>query len=94
MELLILIVGLLVCIACLVILIKSTKNKSKYGVNLKGVTCPNCGTSLNKIRRPENIHQALWGGWTCPNCGSEINKWGEIRKIRKQLENPKHEKHK
>lgn len=83
MELLVLIVGLSACVASLYFIKKSTKNRTKYGVNLDDVTCPSCGSSLPTVRRPANIHQALWGGWTCPNCEAEINKWGELRKKNK-----------
>ena len=50
--------------------------RSKLGVNLKEVKCPECGTVQPKVRRPKNLRQAMWGGWTCPTCGCEMDKWG------------------
>ncbi len=43
--------------------------------------CEKCGTELPRHRRPENIHQLLWGGWTCPSCGAELDSWGKVRPV-------------
>ena len=51
--------------------------KSKWGVNLRSLVCPNCGHKAgSRIRIPANERQALWGGRTCENCGCEMDKWG------------------
>ena len=31
-----------------------------------------------KVRRPESLKQALWGGGTCMKCGCEMDKWGRL----------------
>jgi hypothetical protein len=38
--------------------------------------CPDCGTSLPKMRIPSSTRQALWGGWMCPDCGCEVDRRG------------------
>lgn len=58
-----------------------TVRKNGWGVNTAPVVCPNCGAEIPRIRKPENLAQALWGGATCSNCWTEVDKWG--RKIGK-----------
>ena len=48
----------------------------KWAVNLSPTDCPNCGATLPRIRRPENLRQFIWGGWTCQACGTEVSKTG------------------
>jgi hypothetical protein len=51
--------------------------KSKWGINLKPLVCPDCGHKAgSRIRIPVNEQQALWGGRTCESCGCEMDKWG------------------
>lgn len=50
------------------------KIKDAFGVNLKAVDCPSCGTTQPKRRKPKNMQQALWGGSTCENCTCEMDK--------------------
>ncbi|MCX2574646.1 hypothetical protein [Pedobacter sandarakinus] len=54
------------------------KNKSKYGINLKVVYCPNCKTKQPFIRIPKNITQTLFGGTICPKCSAQLDKYGNI----------------
>lgn len=56
----------------------SSKNKSKWGINLTRVTCPVCQTKQPMIRMPGSAEQALWGGTTCPKCGTKLDKYGNI----------------
>jgi len=56
----------------------SSKNKSKWGINLTRVTCPVCQTKQPMIRMPGSAEQALWGGTTCPKCGAKLDKYGNI----------------
>lgn len=67
-------------IATLVIvwLILASRNKSKFGVNLKRVYCPICKTKQPIIRMPENPDQFLYGGTTCPGCNANLNKYGDV----------------
>jgi hypothetical protein len=50
--------------------------KNRWGVNLSAVSCPRCNTALPRVRQPQSIRHALWGGWTCPVCGTEVDNWG------------------
>jgi len=63
-------------IALIVILIRGTVKKTKFGVNLDRSACPNCGEPMPAFRKPANSRQAFWGGWTCAKCGTELDKWG------------------
>ncbi len=54
----------------------ATNRKSKFGINLGLVQCPNCDAPQPKIRKPASIKQTLWGGTTC-KCGCEMNKYGD-----------------
>ncbi len=49
---------------------------SRWGINLKDVTCPRCGEKLPAVRVPHSVHQLLWGGWPCPRCGEKTDKRG------------------
>jgi ssDNA-binding Zn-finger/Zn-ribbon topoisomerase 1 len=57
---------------------KATKNKSKWGINLKRVYCPVCGTKQPIVRWPKNQQQFLWGGTTCPKCHANLDKYGNV----------------
>jgi len=59
-------------------LIIASKNKSKWGINLKRVHCPVCQTKQPIVRIPKNGSQALWGGTTCPNCHANLDKYGNV----------------
>ena len=64
--------------ACLIFFVKASKNKSKYGVNLKRVYCPVCHTKQPVVRMPANFSQALYGGTTCLNCHANLDKYGDV----------------
>jgi hypothetical protein len=63
-------------LAVLTPIARATADKSKWGINLRRVHCPRCGTPLPMIRRPASPQEAMWGGWTCPKCGCKVDKWG------------------
>jgi transposase-like protein len=46
----------------------------------KPVKCEKCGAEQPKVRKPENMSQAMWGGYTCKGCGSELNARGKLKK--------------
>jgi hypothetical protein len=50
--------------------------RNRWGINVEPVSCPRCGTPQPRIRRPNSLRQALWGGYTCPACHCEVDKWG------------------
>jgi hypothetical protein len=50
--------------------------KTRWGINLRRVSCPNCGTQMPRVRVPVSGREALWGGDVCPKCGCEMDKWG------------------
>lgn len=60
----------------LVLVIHGTIVKNRWGVNLRRVGCPHCGTVMGRVRVPTSGKQAMWGGYTCPTCKCELDKWG------------------
>jgi hypothetical protein len=56
----------------------ASKNKSKWGMNLKRVECPVCQTKQPIFRWPDSSTQAAWGGTTCPKCHTRLDKYGKI----------------
>jgi len=59
-----------------VLVVYGTIAKNKWGINLRRVSCPNCGAPAPRVRTPASTQQTLWGGTTCPKCGCEMDKWG------------------
>jgi hypothetical protein len=55
-----------------------TVTKNRWGINVQPVSCPACGSPMPKVRRPESLKQALWGGGICGKCGCEMDKWGRL----------------
>jgi hypothetical protein len=53
-----------------------TVTKNGWGINLKPVNCPACGSPMPQGRQPKSLRQRLWGGWDCEKCGCEMDKWG------------------
>jgi hypothetical protein len=58
------------------LVIHGTIVKNRWGINLRRITCPNCGQEMPRIRTPASGSEALWGGTTCPNCQCQVDKWG------------------
>lgn len=56
----------------------ASKNKSKFGINLKRVYCPVCKTKQPIIRMPGSLEEGLYGGTTCPKCQTRLDKYGDI----------------
>jgi hypothetical protein len=50
--------------------------KNAWGINLRRVSCPNCGAVAPVVRVPGSFNQAMWGGFTCAQCGTHMDKWG------------------
>ncbi|MDP3494430.1 MAG: hypothetical protein Q8R82_15070 [Hyphomonadaceae bacterium] len=46
----------------------------------KPAKCEKCGAEQPKVRTPENMNQAMWGGYTCPGCGSQLDARGKLKK--------------
>ncbi|WP_260703859.1 hypothetical protein [Edaphobacter flagellatus] len=69
-------VMLCVLVAGLVLLVRGTVKKSKWGINIQAVACPRCHAALPQIRKPTSFKQAMWGGSSCQSCGAELDKWG------------------
>jgi len=72
------IITAIIVISFVIPIVIASKNKSKFGINLKRVYCPVCGTKLPIIRMPENRNQLLYGGCTCPKCHANVDKYGDI----------------
>jgi hypothetical protein len=62
----------------IIFFIQASKNKSKFGINLKRNYCPVCNTKQPIIRIPRNINQFLFGGTTCPKCHANLDKYGNV----------------
>src|SRR4051812_7482887 len=60
----------------MLLIVYGTIVKNKWGINLYGVVCPDCGVEMSRVRMPNSAKQVLWGGHTCPNCQCEMDKWG------------------
>jgi hypothetical protein len=57
---------------------RASKDKSKWGINIKRVSCPVCQTKQPIIRMPNNPAQTVWGGTTCPKCHTNLDKYGNV----------------
>ncbi|MEP6612190.1 MAG: hypothetical protein ABJA76_09910 [Mucilaginibacter sp.] len=68
----------IIAIGFVIWLVIASKNKSKWGMNLKRVSCPVCQTKQPIVRMPKSGSQALWGGTICPNCSANLDKYGNI----------------
>jgi hypothetical protein len=67
----------LVALAILLgLIVHGTIVKNRWGVNLRRLSCPNCGAQMPRVRTPASGTEAMWGGQTCPNCGCQMDKWG------------------
>jgi predicted RNA-binding Zn-ribbon protein involved in translation (DUF1610 family) len=60
----------------LLLIVYGTVVKNNWGINLRRVVCPDCGTEMGRMRMPKSGKQAMWGGYTCPQCQCEMDKWG------------------
>jgi hypothetical protein len=60
----------------LLLIVFGTIVKNNWGINLRSVACPDCGTGMKRLRLPNSGMQAMWGGYTCPHCECEMDKWG------------------
>lgn len=60
----------------LFLVVYGTVAKNRWGINLGSVSCPRCKTPLPKMRKPQSIREAMWGGANCTACGLEVDKWG------------------
>ena len=76
----ILVIAIIFCVLLAVglfLIVRDTlRNKGKWGLNLKTVSCPKCGKKAPMVRKPTSLRQALWGCWTCQECRCEFDKWG------------------
>ncbi|MEZ5009603.1 MAG: hypothetical protein R2753_15765 [Chitinophagales bacterium] len=52
---------------------------NKFKVNLKVVHCPECNAEQPRVRKPQGMHEILWGGSTCKNCGCKMDRFGKKR---------------
>jgi hypothetical protein len=67
---------LIVLFAYVAFLVFASIRRTRFGVNLKTVHCPQCSAAMPAIRLPTSVSQAVWGGWTCPHCGTNMDRWG------------------
>jgi hypothetical protein len=63
-------------LAAAAVVIYGTIRRTSWGINLKPVACPKCGTPAPAVRSPGSVQQGLWGGHTCASCGTSFDKWG------------------
>jgi hypothetical protein len=55
-----------------------TIKRNRWGIKLKAVICPACGSPMPRVRQPKSRRQALLGSWICAKCGCETDKWGRL----------------
>jgi hypothetical protein len=67
-----------IILSLVIFFIRASKNKSKFGINLKRVYCPVCNTKQPIIRMPGSMDQMLYGGTTCPKCHTKLDKYGDV----------------
>jgi hypothetical protein len=67
-----------IALGLVIFFIRASKKKSKFGIRLKRVHCPVCGTKQPMIRMPESVDQAMYGGTTCPKCHANLDKYGDV----------------
>jgi len=67
----------IIALALIIFFVLKSREKSKFGINLKRVYCPVCQTKQPIIRKPANEREALWGGHTCINCNTEMDKYAK-----------------
>ena len=70
----IVVIALFIVGGCLVAY--GTVAKTRWGINFRRLSCPNCGAQMPLVRVPVSGRQAMWGGVVCPKCGCEMDKWG------------------
>ena len=58
------------------LVIFGTVTKNRWGINLDPNTCPTCKAEIPRVRKPDSLGQALWGGYTCKVCDSEVRQMG------------------
>ena len=73
-----LIIAGVILVGAVIGLIVASKNRSKFGINLKRVYCPVCNAKQPIIRMPKNSDQFLYGGTTCLGCGANLDKYGRL----------------
>jgi hypothetical protein len=62
--------------AGMLLVLYGTVAKNRWGINLHPVACPRCNTPFPRLRNPQNVRHALWGGSICAKCQTEVDKWG------------------
>ncbi len=60
-------------------LVYQTKIRSPLGIGIFRVRCPACKTPQSMFRKPESMHDLLFGGYHCKHCGCRIDKYGRPR---------------
>lgn len=68
--------ALLVLAIGAVLVVYGTIKKNRWGINLRPISCPNCGAVMPRVRVPASGSEGMWGGMTCPKCGTKMDKWG------------------
>jgi hypothetical protein len=74
------VVGLMVLtltVGAVLVVRDTIRRRGNWGINLRPVSCPECGEPAPVVRIPKNWRQTLWGGCTCTECGLEYDKWGQ-----------------
>ena len=50
-----------------------------FAMSRRPVKCPSCSREQPKMRKPNSVEQAMWGGFTCEGCGAEMNARGQLK---------------
>src|SRR5262245_56752166 len=62
---------------CLVMMIYGTVFDNNWGINIRRVTCPECGMRMRRMLMPSSRKQAMWGGHTCPGLPVRDGQMGQ-----------------
>ena len=49
-----------------VLVVRGTIVKNRWGINLRRVQCPNCATVMGRVRLPASGSQAMWAATRAP----------------------------
>jgi hypothetical protein len=76
MQVLEVLTAAVVIVGGIAFIVRTVRRRDRWGVNVRQIVCPKCGSVFPRVRKPANLRQAMWGGSVCASCGTEVDKWG------------------